>query len=403
MEFFKPVQPTILVVENSPVEMEHIVEVLLPFYRVQTASSMALALQHCQIDPPDLVLADVTMPNPDGYELQRRLRVDSRTNEIPVIFLSRKTDSVNDDYGVDWGAVTYVTRPVQPRLLLARVREHFLERARLNALFVSNEYLEDEVSKQVRQVHVMQNVTILALAALAEVRDVDTGNHLRRTQNYVLALASYLVRHPRFAAELSGDRVQTLYKCAPLHDIGKVGIPDRILLKNGRYTPEEFKIMQAHPRLGRDAIEAMQSAADAHLDFLVVAKEIVYSHHEKWDGSGYPQGLVGDAIPVSARLMAIADVYDALISRRVYKEGMSHEQASAMIEKGRGAHFDPDVVDAFLALADVFQTIAKRFADSDADMQRKAFLLEQAIEQGNNQPGNAGLAIDREMLTADVR
>ena len=403
MEFFKPVQPTILVVENSPVEMEHIVEVLLPFYRVQTASSMALALQHCQIDPPDLVLADVTMPNPDGYELQRRLRVDSRTTDIPVIFLSRKTDSVNDDYGVDWGAVTYVIRPVQPRLLLARVREHFLERARLSALFVSNEYLEDEVSKQVHQVHVMQNVTILALAALAEVRDVDTGNHLRRTQNYVLALASYLVRHPRFAAELSGDRVQTLYKCAPLHDIGKVGIPDRILLKNGRYTPEEFKIMQAHPRLGRDAIEAMQSAADAHLDFLVVAKEIVYSHHEKWDGSGYPQGLVGDAIPVSARLMAIADVYDALISRRVYKEGMPHEQASAIIEKGRGTHFDPDVVDAFLALADIFQTIAKRFADSDADMQRKAFLLEQAIEQGNNQPGNAGLAIDREMLTADVR
>lgn len=400
MEFFKPVQPTVLVVENSPVEMEHIVGVLRPFYRVQTANSLALALQRCQADPPDLVLADVTVPNPNGHELQRRLAVDSRTNAVPVIFLSRKTDSLNDDYGIDWGGATYVIRPVHPRLLLARVRQHFLERARLEALYVDNEYLEDTVSKQQHQVDVMQNVTILALAALAEVRDVDTGNHLRRTQNYVLALASYLVRHPRFAAELSGDRVQTLYKCAPLHDIGKVGIPDRILLKHGRYTPEEFKIMQTHPRLGRDAIEGMQGAADKHLDFLVVAKEIVYSHHEKWDGSGYPQGLAGDAIPVSARLMALADVYDALISRRVYKPGMSHEQASAIIVKGRGAHFDPDMVDAFVALADVFQGIAKRFADTDEDMRRKAFLLEQAADQDSIQLYDGGLAAIHEVHLA---
>jgi len=400
MEFFKPVQPTVLVVENSPVEMELIADVLRPFYRVQTANSLALALQRCQADPPDLVLADVTVPNPNGHELQRRLAVDSRTNAVPVIFLSRKTDSLNDDYGIDWGGATYFIRPVHPRLLLARVRQHFLERARLDALYVNNEYLEDTVSKQQHQVDVMQNVTILALAALAEVRDVDTGNHLRRTQNYVLALASYLVRHPRFAAELSGNRVQTLYKCAPLHDIGKVGVPDRILLKHGRYTPEEFKIMQAHPRLGRDAIEAMQGAADKHLDFLVVAKEIVYSHHEKWDGSGYPQGLAGDAIPVSARLMALADVYDALISRRVYKPGMSHEQASAIIVKGRGAHFDPDVVDAFLALADVFQGIAKRFADTDEDMRRKAFLLEQAADQDSIQLYDGGLAAIHEVHLA---
>jgi putative two-component system response regulator len=398
MEFFKPVQPTVLVVNNSPVEMEQIADILRPFYRVQTACSMALALQRCQMDPPDLVLADVTLPNPDGYELQRRLSVDSRTNDIPVIFLSRKTDSVNEVYGIDWGAVSFITLPVHPPLLLARVREHFLTVDRVQSLCVDNEYLEQAVTDRMHQVEVMQNVTILALAALAEVRDVDTGNHLRRTQNYVLALASYLVRHPRFAAELSGGRVQTLFKCAPLHDIGKVGIPDRILLKRGRYTPEEFQIMKAHPGLGRDAIEAMQLAADTHLDFLVVAKEIIYSHHEKWDGSGYPEGLAGEAIPVSARLMALADVYDALISRRVYKEGMSHEQASAIIQDGRGAHFDPDVVDAFLALGDVFQSIAKRYADSDDDMRRKAHLLQQAMAQEAAEESSLDLAVARDVV-----
>lgn len=398
MEFFKPVQPTILVVHNSPVEMEQIADILRPFYRVQIASSNALALQRCHLDPPDLVLADVTLPNPDGYELQRRLRVDSRTNDIPVIFLSRKTDSVNDVYGIDWGAVSFITLPVHPPLLLARVREHFLTVDRVQSLCVDNEYFEHAAAERMHQVDVMQNVTILALAALAEVRDVDTGNHLRRTQNYVLALASYLVRHPRFAEELSGDRVQTLFKCAPLHDIGKVGIPDRILLKRGRYTSDEFEVMKAHPRLGRDAIDSMLLAADRHLDFLVVAKEIIYSHHEKWDGSGYPEGLAGDAIPVSARLMALADVYDALICRRVYKEGMSHAQASAIITNGRGVHFDPDVVDAFLALGDVFQGIAKRYADSDEDIRRKAHLLKQAMAQDAPEESNQDLAVARDVM-----
>lgn len=380
MELFAPVKPTVLVVDHSEAELTWIEDVLRPSYQVKTARNGIEALRLCQQSPPDLVLADVTLPNPDGYELQRCLQVDTHTCDIPVIFLSSKIDCANEQIGIDWGAASFLMRPLQPRLLLARLRTHFAQASQTNALWVDNEYLENEVQRRLRQVNVMQNVTILALAALAEVRDIDTGNHLRRTQNYMLALGSYLVRHPRFAAELRGDRVQTLYQCAPLHDIGKVGIPDRVLLKHGRYTPEEYAIMKTHPRLGLDAIEAVQHAADVQLDFLSVAKEIIYCHHERWDGSGYPQGLAGEEIPVSARLMALADVYDALISRRVYKAGMSHEQACEIILQGRGKHFDPDVVDAFLTLGEVFKGIASRYADTDRDLERKSRLLVQAKE-----------------------
>lgn len=378
MDIFNPVKPTVLVVDHSRQEAQWMTEVLSPSYRVITASDGVQALRLCQQAPPDLVLADVTLPDPDGYELSCCLQADSATCGIPVIYLTSKADFANDQLGIDWGAASFILRPLHPRLLLARLRAHFVEAAHTASLWVDNEYLEAQVQRRVQQVSAMKNMTILALATLAEVRDIDTANHLKRTQNYVLALGSYLVRHPRFAAALGGDRVQTLYQCAPLHDIGKVGIPDRILLKQGSLTPEEFDVMKTHPRLGLDAINAVQSQADLGLDFLTVAKEIVFSHHEKWDGSGYPQGLAGEAIPVSARLMALADVYDALISRRVYKPGFTHEQASALIQKQRGLHFDPAVVDAFVTLGEVFQGIAKRYADSDRDLLRKARLLAQA-------------------------
>ena len=215
----------------------------------------------------------------------------------------------------------------------------------------------------------------MALASLAETRDADTGNHLRRTQHYVQSLARRLRTHPRFADFLTESRILALYKCAPLHDIGKVGIPDRVLLKPGRFEPAEWEVMKQHPTLGHDAIDKAVSKSEASSEFLEIAKEIVYSHHEKWDGSGYPQGLAGDDIPVSARLMAVADVYDALICRRIYKKAAPHAQAVQIIVDGRGTHFDPDMVDAFCAIAQEFHAIAERFADSDEDLQQKAAIL----------------------------
>lgn len=218
-----------------------------------------------------------------------------------------------------------------------------------------------------------RDVTILSLATLAETRDNETGAHILRTQRYVRALAVSLKNHPRFSAELTDENIDLLFKSAPLHDVGKVGIPDAILLKPGKLDDDEFAIMKTHARIGADALAIAEGELGGN-SFLRIAREISLSHHEKWDGSGYPSGLSGEAIPYSGRLMAVADVYDALISKRVYKPAFSHEQARDMIVEGRGKHFDPDIVDAFVAIEDEFRDIATRYADASA-------------HSGNVQPG----------------
>jgi putative two-component system response regulator len=274
--------------------------------------------------------------------------------------------------------VDYITKPISPPTVLARVRTQLQNKAHADFLRDQNAWLEAEVGRRTREITAIQDVTILAMASLAETRDSDTGNHIRRTQLYVRALAEKLKSHPRFGYYLSDAMVEVLYKSAPLHDIGKVGVPDRILLKPGKLTAEEFEVMKTHTTLGRDAIEQAERQLGTPVEFLKLAKEIALSHQEKWDGSGYPEGLAGEDIPISARLMAIADVYDALISRRVYKDGLSHERAVQIIRDGRGVHFDPDMVDAFLELADDFRAIATRFGDTDLDVaakQRQAALF----------------------------
>jgi putative two-component system response regulator len=220
------------------------------------------------------------------------------------------------------------------------------------------------VNRRTQEVLAIQDVTILALGSLAEARDNETGNHIRRTQHYVKRLALALKDHPRFQAYLSDAQIDLLFKSAPLHDIGKVGIPDHILLKPGKLDDAEFEIMKTHTTIGRDAIERAEAALGMPVAFLSCAKEIAYSHQEKWDGSGYPLGLAGDAIPVSARLMAVADVYDALISKRVYKPAFSHDKAVAIITEGSHKHFDPAVVQAFLSIASDFAEIAQQYTDA---------------------------------------
>ena len=379
MDLFLPVKPTVLIVDDSPVNLRWLGKLLCQLYDVKTVNHGAKALEMVSEEQPDLILLDIMMPDITGYEVCRRLKADKHTQHIPVIFMSSQTETISEEMGMSMGAVDYITRPINPEILLSRVRAHFSEASYLRTMRVNNEYLEYEVTKRARDLAALQQVTILALASLAEVRDLETGSHLRRTQNYIRALARHLRSHPRFSHALNDVMIDMLFQCAPLHDIGKVGIPDRILLKPGRYEPHEFEIMKTHPALGFEALNHAQLTAGASIEFLEVAKEIVYSHHEKWDGSGYPQGLVGDAIPIPARLMAIADVYDALICSRVYKSGMSHEKAVNIIAQGRGKHFDPDVVDAFLALGSEFQDIARRFVDSDVELQAKADFLDAAV------------------------
>lgn len=221
-----------------------------------------------------------------------------------------------------------------------------------------------ELLTKTNEVVAIQDVMILAMCSLSETRDNETGNHIKRTQNYVRALARHLQRHPRFCDFLTDENIEALYKIAPLHDIGKVGIPDAILLKPGKLTAEEFEVMKTHTTLGGNAIAYSEKNYQLHNNhFLTLAQQIATGHHEKWDGSGYPKGLKGQEIPISARLMAVADVYDALISHRIYKEGFSQERVAEIITEGRGKHFDPDIIDAFLAIQPEFIEIAQRYRD----------------------------------------
>ncbi len=354
---------TLLVVDDTPGNLMVLGELLRSAgYQVKVANSGRVALDHAARYPcPDLILLDVMMPEMDGYQVLKRLHADPITQNIPVIFLTALSDTRDEETGLALGAADYITKPFKPALVLARVRTHLESKHARDWLMNQNAVLETEITRRMSENDLIQRVTIRALAHLAETRDPETGNHILRTQNYVQRLAMALRTHPRFSATLSDHYIELLVLSAPLHDIGKVGIPDHILLKPGKLTPDEWTIMQTHAQIGSAAIEQAEQDIDTQLEFLTLAKEISHWHHEKWDGSGYPDGLAGDAIPISARLMALADVFDALISRRVYKESMSFETARDIITAGHGKHFDPDVVDAFLANFDQFVAIAVHY------------------------------------------
>lgn len=360
-----PVRPTVLAVDDTPDNLALLHGLLKDRYRVKVANNGVAALRIATALPaPDLILLDVMMPEMDGYEVCRRLKADPATRDIPVVFLTAKADIEDERFGLDLGAVDYIAKPISPPIVLARVRNHLRLKDAADFLKDKNSYLESEVQRRTRSLRAIQDAVIMALASLAETRDNETGNHIRRTQNYVRRLAEALQHLPAFAAQLDAETIRLLYKSAPLHDIGKVGIPDAILLKPGRLTADEFSIMKRHAQLGRDAIEAaLQDLEEGDRAFLLHACDIAATHHEKWDGSGYPQGLAGEAIPLSGRLMALADVYDALISKRIYKPAFPHEEAVRLIQEGRGTHFDPRIVDAFLAIQADFHAIAQQFAD----------------------------------------
>jgi putative two-component system response regulator len=316
-------------------------------------------------EPPALILLDVMMPGLDGYEVCRRLKADPATEPIPVIFLTARADAEDETLGFSLGAADYITKPINPMIVKARIHAQLMAKSMTDFLRGKSDVLQAEVARRTAEIQDLQDALVLSMASLAETRDNETGNHLRRTQHYVKRLAEQLRRQPKFAAELDDRCIDLLFKSAPLHDIGKVGIPDHILLKPGPLDAQEFDIMKTHTTLGREAIESAEQSIGRQVPFLRFAKEIALSHQEKWDGSGYPEGLKGEAIPLSARLMALADVYDALISRRVYKPAFSHEASVQIILKGRGSHFDPEVVTAFDAVQDDFRRIAIRYADED--------------------------------------
>jgi len=349
----------ILIVDDTEMNIDILVAALGNDYNVRVALDGETALEAVDEEMPDLILLDIMMPKMDGYEVCRRLKADEDKMHIPVIFLTALNDEQDEAKGLQLGAVDYVTKPFNPHLIKARVRNHLLLKQHQNRL-------EELVRERTRELALTQEVTIESMGTLAEYRDPETGGHIKRTQNYMKILAEELKKHPKFSDFLTEQNIDWLYKSAPLHDIGKVAVPDSILLKAGKLNDEEFEEMKKHTIYGRNTIIEAEKKL-GYNSFLKHAREIAYYHHEKWDGTGYPQGIRGEDIPISARLMAVADIYDALISKRVYKPPFPHSKAKAIMLEGRGSIFDPDVLDAFIRLEEQFREVALKFADFEEE------------------------------------
>ena len=356
-------KPVIQIADGSAENLVRLNALLQDHYETRLADDGPAALRLAQQLPrPDLILADVAL---DGVRLCQHLKANPDTANIPLIILLDRDDDEQRLRMMCEGAADVVTRPIVPELLLARVATQLELKQARELLAHQGRHLEQLVAERTCELSQMADAAVWALASLAEKRHGKTDSHLSRVQHYVEALARQLQAHPRFAHELTEEHIPLLFKAAPLHDIGKVAVPDAILLKPAKLTPEEFAIMKQHTVHGRDAIDNVVQRFGGSTTFLRFAREITYSHQERYDGSGYPEGLSGEHIPVSARLLAVADVYDALISKRVYKPAFTHETAIELIRQGSGEHFDPDVVDAMLAIEEQFMEIAARFPDPD--------------------------------------
>ncbi|RNC28785.1 MAG: Cyclic di-GMP phosphodiesterase response regulator RpfG [Candidatus Dichloromethanomonas elyunquensis] len=344
-------QQRVLIVDDTPENIYILTGILEDQYEVSVAINGEKALKIAAMEPlTDLILLDIMMPDMDGYEVCTKLKTNEKTANIPVIFVTALTADENEAKGLALGAADYINKPFNPALVKARVKNH-LEVKKYR------DKLEEIVREKTSELRLTRDVTIETLGTLAEYRDPETGGHIKRTMNYVRFLAEKLRNHPNFESFLSDETIENLWKSAPLHDVGKVGVPDSILLKQGKLTPEEYTEMQKHTIFGRDALTTSVSKLGTN-SFLKIAQEMAYTHHEKWNGSGYPQGLKGEQIPISGRLMAVADVYDALITSRVYKPALSHYQAVNIIRECRGKAFDPQIVDVFLQFKDHFHRIA---------------------------------------------
>jgi len=353
------IKPTILIVDSASENLMAMKTVLRDRYTVRMAASGEGAFQQMsELPHPELVVLDESLPDMDGYAVLQELRASFLTAEIPVLMLSGSADAFGGRKALEAGAVDVLRKPVLSDLLLARIATHIELRRLRNAGRDEPGRVNRLVAERTKQVVEVRDAAIMAIACLAEANDTNTARHVRRTQRYFMALARELRFHPAYRLQLGDLDIALMAQAVPLHDIGKLRVPDAILNKPGRLTPDEFEVMKQHTVYGRDAIASVAGALGGDTRFLRHAHDIAGSHQEKWNGTGYPEGLQGLEIPLSARLMAVADVYDALISERVYKPTFTHETAIELIRQGRGEHFDPDVVDALLVVENEFRMIA---------------------------------------------
>ncbi|MDR2374814.1 MAG: response regulator [Treponema sp.] len=332
--------------------------ILKTYYDVFPLSSGSRLFAMLENIKPDLILLDIEMPEMNGYEAIKKLKEDETTRDIPVIFLTGRIDSGSELEGLSLGAIDYIFKPFSPPLLLKRLENHLLTRSQQIALKDYNDNLQQMVEKRTRQVVELQNAILNTVTEMVEFRDDVTGGHIERTQNYLTLLVDKLLQENIYREEVSSWNLEFLIPSAQLHDVGKIAISDTILNKPGKLTAGEFEIMKRHAAIGETAIEKIMETT-AENDFLHHAKIFAGTHHEKWDGSGYPRNLKNYDIPLQGRLMAVVDVYDALISARPYKQPLSPEEAEEVIISERGKHFDPILVDLFRELTPQFALVAE--------------------------------------------
>ena len=334
---------------------------MLKDYDLRTAGDGIEAMEVLAREPDvDIMILDINMPRMNGFEVLEAMRDDARYHGVATVILTNYDEIENEIRGLELGAVDYIRKPLNLRSLRKRIELHSNLKRTQKMLEQHNVILENAVQERTRELHLTRDVTIQALVGLLEVRDIESSNHTRRTQWMMKALCEHLRSMPPYGTVLTDAYISELFSTAPLHDIGKVGIPDRILLKPGKLTPEEYEIMKKHTTYGVEALR-LAGHESTQLSFISTALDIVGTHHEKFDGSGYPAGLQGKAIPLAGRLMAIIDVYDALVSQRVYKPAFSHQMALDIIGAERGKHFDPELVDALFEIETEIKAIAERF------------------------------------------
>ena len=353
----QPQKPRLLIIDDEPFFLDLLAEALSPHFHISLAKSaqqgLKLALSEAR---PDLILLDVVMPQMDGYSACEQLKKNPLSADIPVIFLTARRDIEDELRGFNLGAVDYITKPISIPILLTRVRTQL-------ALSQQRIALEQLVQERTVELDKTRDAIVYGMGEMAEARDSETGNHLLRTREYVRLLAQQLARSQAYQSMLTPRLIDTFRRAAPLHDIGKIRIPESILRKASALDDDERQVMNKHPLYGKEIIDNAERKIGSTL-FIGVARDIAYCHHEKWDGGGYPRQLQEKDIPLSARLMAVADVYDALVSKRYYKEAMTHSAAMDYLHEQSGAHFDPDIIQALDRAQGEFGAISNHYKDA---------------------------------------
>ncbi|AEF81109.1 HD domain-containing phosphohydrolase [Leadbettera azotonutricia] len=344
----------ILLVDDSQVNLKMARNTLMNKYDVFTVPSAEKMFLFLESNPADLILLDILMPNVSGYKAISVLKKNEKTRDIPVIFLTSKSDPGSELEGFNLGAVDYIAKPFSPPLLIKRVDAHMLVESQKRELQYLNDNLQHLVDEKTGAVLSLQNGILKTISNLVEWRDDVTGEHVERTEYSLRILTEAMRKKQVYIDELENWNLELFFQSAQLHDVGKIAIRDQILLKTSRLTPEEFEEMKKHTTFGERIIKKIQEGAKETV-FLTHARIMAGSHHEKWDGSGYPRGLAGEDIPLQGRIMAVVDVYDALVSQRPYKKAFSPDEAAGIIGSEKGRHFDPRITDIFLEVYPQFR------------------------------------------------